>query len=138
MVLNPYISGPIVREADKFVGRKTIVEKVIKNVANDRVIFLYGQRRVGKTSILFRVESELISDEDGFMPVYYSLEGQLGQPIETLLGAIANTIHGVCDLRETKQVQGIISVDELKSTWLPTAISELTEHGTQGSRSFIR
>ena len=132
MELNPYISGQIVTKPERFVGRKSILEQVMKELANKKFILLYGQRRVGKSSLLFRIASELQSDGKRFIPVYCSLEGQLDMPVEKLLGTIANTIHGVCDLKETSHIQDVISMDEFISSWLPKAMIEVKSQKGKG------
>jgi predicted AAA+ superfamily ATPase len=52
--INPYIIGDPVGNSPIFVGRDNILREVLKVLGNSHqnAITLYGQRRVGKTSML--------------------------------------------------------------------------------------
>ena len=55
---NPYLAGPPVTNQAGFFGREDIlqdVEATLRDVTHNSVI-LYGQRRVGKTSLLLQLE----------------------------------------------------------------------------------
>lgn len=131
MIQNPYTSGPIIREPEKFVGRKDIVDKIIREIRTEPIIIVYGQRRVGKSSVLYRVENQLWKHEKGYIPVYFSLEGQLEQSTELLLAYLAETIAGICGLTQVNMPEKI-SVDGFSTTWIQSAIHETTNKGNDG------
>jgi GAF domain-containing protein/DNA-binding LacI/PurR family transcriptional regulator len=74
---NPYKAGEPVRGSD-FFGRKELIQKILNSVhANNFII--YGERRIGKTSLLFHLEESLriLSNQDDtyyFLPAFASLQ----------------------------------------------------------------
>ncbi len=52
--INPYIAGDPVGTSPAFVGRDDVLREVLKVLRNPTksAITLYGQRRIGKTSML--------------------------------------------------------------------------------------
>ena len=74
---NPYIFGAPVKTKDMFFGRDDVFAFLREHLAGtyqDNVIMLYGQRRTGKTSILYQLlNNQYLSD--GYVPVLISLEG---------------------------------------------------------------
>jgi hypothetical protein len=74
---NPYISGEPVREADMFFGRDELLRKIINGLHQNSVM-IHGERRIGKTSLLFHLAEQLRQAEDPewvFIPVSMDLEG---------------------------------------------------------------
>ena len=74
---NPYIFGAPVKTRDMFFGREDVFAFLREHLAGtyqDNVIMLYGQRRTGRTSILYQI---LNTDDlhTGYVPVLISLEG---------------------------------------------------------------
>jgi len=72
---NPYIMGPPVT-GTAFYGRQEVFRFVRETLATaqQNVIVLYGQRRIGKTSILLQLPDHLSSGE--FYPIYFDLQGK--------------------------------------------------------------
>ncbi|MDK2460677.1 pentapeptide repeat-containing protein [Aphanizomenon sp. PH219] len=66
---NPYIYGSIIKEEIAFFGRKQELEEIIQDIMRPTRIntFLIGERRLGKSSLLFQVKQRL---EKPFIPVY--------------------------------------------------------------------
>ncbi len=52
--LNPYVAGNPVGDSPAFAGRADVLREVLRILRRpqDNAIVLYGQRRIGKTSIL--------------------------------------------------------------------------------------
>jgi hypothetical protein len=74
---NPYISGEPVREADMFFGRHELLNKIL-NALHRNSIMIYGERRIGKTTLLYQLAEQLRQTEDPdwvFIPVSVDLEG---------------------------------------------------------------
>lgn len=69
--LNPYIVGNSVGGSQAFVGREDILRNVrdILNNPRQNAILLHGQRRIGKTSILGELETQL-QQEGTCYPVF--------------------------------------------------------------------
>lgn len=70
---NPYIIGGIVRDKNMFFGREELLKDIIDNFRGKyqvNPIFLYGQRRTGKTSILYHLREKLRNE---FAPVSFDM-----------------------------------------------------------------
>jgi AAA+ ATPase superfamily predicted ATPase len=77
ILTNPYIFGSPVKNKEMFFGRDdvfTFLTKHLVGTYQDNVIMLYGQRRTGKTSILYQILNNNRLGE-GYVPVLISLEG---------------------------------------------------------------
>jgi len=59
--LNPYVAGNPVGDSPAFVGRADVLREVLRILRRpqDNAIVLYGQRRIGKTSILQHLAAQL-------------------------------------------------------------------------------
>jgi (p)ppGpp synthase/HD superfamily hydrolase len=70
---NPY--GPTVASGERFYGRKTECQRVcdlLYNAAQNTTILLWGQRRIGKTSLMLHLREQLPED---LLPVYIDVQG---------------------------------------------------------------
>ena len=79
--LNPYIAGNPVGDSPAFVGRDDVVRDVLRVLRRpqDNAIVLYGQRRIGKTSILQHLRVQL-PEEGPYRPVYFDLQYKAAGP----------------------------------------------------------
>ncbi|MCB1041714.1 MAG: AAA family ATPase [Acidobacteria bacterium] len=74
---NPYIAGSPVRKSDMFYGRDALVERIV-GLVHKNSLMIYGERRIGKTSLLFQIKNRLAaveSDQYAFIPCYVDLQG---------------------------------------------------------------
>ena len=74
---NPYISGEPVRSDDMFYGRRGLVQRIVDTLHNNSIM-IHGERRIGKTTLLYQLAAVLRSVDDPdywFVPVYVDLEG---------------------------------------------------------------
>lgn len=74
---NPYISGEPVRRNDMFFGRRDLVQRIVDTLHNNSIM-IYGERRIGKTSLLYQLVMVLreVADPDyWFVPIFVDLEG---------------------------------------------------------------
>ena len=85
---NPYIMGPPVT-GTAFYGRQEVFRFVRETLATlqQNVIVLYGQRRIGKTSILLQLPEHL--REDGFHSIYFDLQGKEALNLSEILYGLA-------------------------------------------------
>ena len=96
---NPYIVGSPIRTRDMFFGREQLLSDLKAGLAHNSMM-LYGERRIGKTSILYRLLEDLPRLEDRkfrFFPVYVDLEGApedafFHQLMEGLLDALSDSL----------------------------------------------
>jgi tetratricopeptide (TPR) repeat protein len=128
--LNPYIVGNAVGGSPAFVGREDILQEVytIFNNPEQNAILLHGQRRIGKTSILRQLETELLKKDD-FYPVFFDLLGKVHQPVEQIVQDLANDICKVLgkekpQLGKEKPQLGEVSQTFFRDTWLPDLLAD--------------
>ena len=73
---NPYIAGRVVG-ADLFYGRSDLITDIERTLANN-CFLLYGERRIGKTSLQHQLRERLGNADDPtykFIPAYIDLQG---------------------------------------------------------------
>lgn len=70
---NPYIVGSPIDNADQFYGRKELLNSILNS--SNRTFCIIGLRRVGKTSLLKRLE-ELFEEQNQKIAIYLSLQGR--------------------------------------------------------------
>ena len=88
---NPYVAGAPVMNADMFFGRHQLVDRILQTIHNNSLL-LYGERRIGKTSIQHQLKRRLLEIDDpcfAFQPVYIDLQGT---PQEQFFWTIARDI----------------------------------------------
>lgn len=74
---NPYISGEPVRREDMFFGRHELLQRIVSTLHNNSIM-IHGERRIGKTTLLYQLANTLrqIDDRDyWFVALYVDLEG---------------------------------------------------------------
>ncbi len=125
--INPYIAGRPLREKDKFFGRQDVLEWIAREVRTPGTnsIVLFGQRRIGKTSILLQIEQRLKAEKD-FVPVYYDLQNasprvSLKEITLEIAGEISDAIAGIPISREQFDEQGRYFLKE----YLPQCYEQL-------------
>jgi predicted ATPase len=95
---NPYVPGGPLRTDDIFFGRDQLIADIaadLQGMHQDNVIVLYGQRRTGKTSLLYALQRRL--PKDRYVPVFYDAEG-VDSPLSLFWG-LASQIHEACATR---------------------------------------
>jgi hypothetical protein len=91
--VNPYIAGSVVTGADMFFGREDVfsfVRRHLTGLHRDTPLVLYGQRRTGKTSVLYHLPRHL---EARYRCVLIDLHGLgLDAGMGSLLWGIASVV----------------------------------------------
>lgn len=95
--VNPYIAGNPVR-GENFFGRDDILDWVAQELRNPgtSAIVLFGQRRIGKTTLLLRLRDSLPKDE--FLPVFFDLQDQARRSLGQVLGDLAESMADALNL----------------------------------------
>jgi hypothetical protein len=78
---NPYIIGRPIWEAKNFVGRQKILGDILRSVHNNSFL-IHGERRIGKTSLLYQIRNRIRAFRDRkykVEPVVISLEELAGK-----------------------------------------------------------
>ncbi|MDM8560383.1 ATP-binding protein [Candidatus Parabeggiatoa sp. HSG14] len=121
---NPYIIDNPVSDNNAFIGRSNILHEVYRVLEHPKnnVIVLYGQRLVGKTSILQYLTAQL-PNQGNYCPVYFDLQDKatlpLGQVITELAQRIASALNQTPpDLEEQPDTF-------FQETWLPNVLQNL-------------
>jgi len=74
---NPYVSGEPVRTDDMFFGRHNLLQRIMDTLHNNSIM-IHGERRIGKTTLLYQLSNILSDVQDSeywFLPIYIDLEG---------------------------------------------------------------
>lgn len=100
---NPYIITPLTGK-NGFYGRADILQFVHNTLASpyQKVIVLYGQRRIGKTSLLHQL-SRPKHIPPGFQPIYFDLQGRAQQTLGEVLYGLAREVSKKLDLPRPRQ-----------------------------------
>ena len=102
-IVNPYIAGNPVTGTEMFFGREDVfdfVRQTLMGQHRDNVIVLYGQRRTGKTSVLYQMRSHIGAR---YLCVFTDLHGFALEGISGFLWELANHILRV--LRREYQIE---------------------------------
>lgn len=96
--VNPYVAGAPLRGGQHFFGRQDVLDWVARELRNpsSNAIVLFGQRRIGKTSLLLQLEHTLPADV--FLPIYFDLQDQATRSLGQVLADLADTIAERLDL----------------------------------------
>ena len=98
---NPYIAGRVVGE-DLFYGRSDLLTEVERTLANN-CFLLYGERRIGKTSLQHQLRERLANADDPtyrFIPAYIDMQGVAEADFFRTIGT-AVVEHAASLFRET-------------------------------------
>jgi len=96
---NPYITGNPVGKSTAFIGRTDILQAVLHVLRHpqDNAIILYGQRRIGKTSILQALEVDLLKEKH-YCPVAFNLIDKAQASLDQVLQRLARQISQVLSI----------------------------------------
>jgi tetratricopeptide (TPR) repeat protein len=121
---NPYIAGSSVGGTSAFIGRDDILRDVrqVLRHPKENAIVLYGQRRIGKTSVLQELEAKL-PQKDAYHPVLFDLLGKVHHSLENVLRDLADTISEA--LEKGKVHLGSDPKTEFRKIWLPNLLNHL-------------
>jgi hypothetical protein len=94
-LINPYIAGNPVTGEEMFFGRQDVfnfIRQTLIGQHRDQVIVLYGQRRTGKTSILYQMHRNI---DPRYLCIFVDLHGLSMESEATFLWELANQIRRV-------------------------------------------
>ncbi len=125
---NPYIAGNPVHGQEKFIGRTDILREVLRVLQHPETnaIVLFGQRRIGKTSVLLHLQKQL-SAGNTYRAVYFDLQNRASLPLEQVLYQMAQKISAAttADLPEREQFER--DVRFFAEMFLPAACQKLNQ-----------
>ncbi|MGD9146445.1 MAG: hypothetical protein PVI80_12860, partial [Anaerolineae bacterium] len=127
----PYVTGTPLRTSEMFVGRQDVFEFVQEHLLGayqNNVIVLHGQRRTGKTSVLYRLRDVLA---DTHLAVLVDMQGKAARGTADFLYAISDDIaytlenHGISvDLPERSEYESAPEF-AFRSRFLRSVVGEL-------------
>ncbi|MCP4363086.1 MAG: ATP-binding protein, partial [Chloroflexi bacterium] len=130
MSINPYIAGNPIGDDAGFYGRRDILRDVNQVLSHPQknAIVLYGQRRIGKTSVLMQLERQL-AEADRYTPVYFDLMDRAGKPLSVVLWELTRrislTLNQPPPPREMFDEEGLY----FRDTFLPDAAARAADGG---------
>ena len=81
---NPYVAGAPVIDENLFFGRDRLLERILQTIHNNSLL-LYGERRIGKTSLQHQLMKRLSSLHDPTYSFYPGLHRPAGNTREQVL-----------------------------------------------------
>ncbi|HNX49273.1 MAG TPA: AAA family ATPase [Thermoanaerobaculaceae bacterium] len=90
---NPFVAGAPVLDERLFFGRERLIQRVLQTVHNNSLL-LFGERRIGKTSLLHQLKRRLGELDDpvfAFFPVFVDLQGT---PEDRFFATLATEVVG--------------------------------------------
>lgn len=122
--VNHYVAGNPVGDSPAFVGRADILREVIRVLRRpqDNAIVLYGQRRIGKTSILQNL-AVWLPRLGPYRPVYFDLQDKAALPLNRVLRELACTVAHA--LSRPDPDLGSDPETAFREEWLPTVLRRL-------------
>ncbi|MEK8021615.1 MAG: ATP-binding protein, partial [Candidatus Parabeggiatoa sp.] len=121
---NPYIVGNPVGNSLVFVGRADILREVRRVVhePQQNAIVLYGQRRIGKTSVLQELEAQL--PQEGHYPIFFDLQNKAEWSLGRVLRELAQQISRLLELAHPDL--GDDPETTFRQVWLPDVLNNLS------------
>ena len=119
---NPYISGEPVRRVDMFFGRHDLLRRIVSTLHNNSIM-IHGERRIGKTTLLYQLANALQQMEDEefwFVSVYIDLEGTTeGEFFHLLMDEITHTVRELESLTpgQTAVLDGLLNLETAENQY---------------------
>ena len=125
---NPFIAGPSVGATDAFVGREHLLRRLEFELVQGQAksVVLFGQRRIGKTSLLEALNLRLPA-RGPYKTVLFDLQDKAQAPLGDVLSALASCIAS------SLNVQAPVFLDATERRfrgWLSAALAELPSSST--------
>ena len=125
---NPYVVGAPLQGERGFFGRQDTLDWVVRGLRNPATnsLVLFGQRRIGKTTLLLQLQRTLPADT--FLPIYFDLQDQATRPLGQVLTDLVDTVAEQVGL----EPPGPDAFDDrglfFSRTFLPQVYAVIEEH----------
>src|SRR5262245_55260288 len=128
--VNPYIVGNPIKDQASFFGRQDIFREVLQVLRQrgSNAIVLYGQRRIGKTSVLLQLEKQLARDGE-FTPVYFDLQDKAAKSLTEVLYELSQHISKVTGHTVAKSSDFDQTADYFRNVFLPEVAEKVATGG---------
>jgi len=96
MAVNPYITNKPVGNSPAFIGRADKLREVEQMLRSpdDNTVVLYGQRHIGKSSLLQHLTSQLPTFGN-YYPIYFNLQNKATWSLDKVVNELAQSIAQV-------------------------------------------
>ena len=130
-VPNPYTIGTPISNPERFFGREDLFGNINDCLQNNvQLILLYGQRRIGKSSVIAQIPKKLGTDE--FVFISFDFQGTVNSSHQEIIHSIAIGIIEKLETLETNEeilthlAENILTNIEIFSReFLPTVYQQL-------------
>ncbi len=121
--VNPYVAGNPVGGEEAFVGRADVLAETLRMLRqlSASALVLYGQRRIGKTSVLLELAARL-PEAGPYLPVYFDLQDKAALPLSQVLGQLADEVR---DRLPGPDDGGALAPDEFRDRFLAATLERL-------------
>ncbi len=128
---NPYIAGAPIKADNMFFGREDIFEKIRTHFVGryqDNIVVISGQRRTGKTSILYQMEKHLNKYEERYAAVLIDVQGLALKGIDNFLWELARTISRALSPKYSiKQPEQTLFLNDARNAFRENFLSTIRE-----------
>jgi len=124
---NPYIAGNPVGGESAFIGRADVLRDVLRVLKSEHEngMVLYGQRRIGKTSVLQELAA-VLPKHGNFAPVYFDLQDKAALSLDQVLTELSHRILYTLDIPAADIPKEDFSA-AFQNIFLPHVLSHLPE-----------
>lgn len=121
---NPFIAGPSVGHTASFVGREDILRRIELELAQGATnsMVLYGQRRIGKTSVLEALASRL-PERGPFPTVFFDLQDKAHESLDRVISLLAESIADRLELAPPNFSGDAACI--FREVWLPAVLAKM-------------
>jgi GAF domain-containing protein len=126
---NPYIVGEPITDPLNFYGRKKLIQNIQDGIHNNHYI-IYGERRIGKTSLLYQLAQNLgkLSFNDQtyyFLPIHFSIQGI---PEKQFCSFLAGQIQASTGIRPKAPLEETFNQNDLQKYLFQVFEVQKTSH----------
>jgi hypothetical protein len=126
-ITNPYHPGPPVENVSGFFGRTDLLSNIRRDLEQTNVILLQGQRRIGKTSFLKKIQQSLtdIEGETGpFLPISFDIQPYIGDTLPMFQQHLAQAIASATSTPVFELIKFKADPKAFQEKWLPLALQD--------------
>ncbi|NET00155.1 MAG: ABC transporter substrate-binding protein [Sphaerospermopsis sp. SIO1G1] len=100
---NPYIIGRPIRKPEKFFGREDLFSLIADNLLNNQQTLFFGQRRIGKSSILSLIPKKIGENEFIFINFDFQKIGTLNNAeiLSSIADGILEKLEDILELQQS-------------------------------------
>ncbi|MCB0213519.1 MAG: tetratricopeptide repeat protein, partial [Anaerolineae bacterium] len=123
-VHNPYFAGPPATQPDTFFGREDVLQFVDDALSSSmqNLIVFYGQRRIGKTSILHQISRR---NNQEYKAAFFDLQSGITNSAADLLYGLARAIASELKLPKPNRADFESDLDFFHTDFLPQVYNHL-------------